>query len=107
MREIDPQSECHLTEDPATEARLTEALRHLAASSRQGAPMEIGAGLVTAFRRHHTRRRRIRMAGVAVLAACIALIASLLSMQSHRKAPGTEQAGAQPSSVPGKVPSAV
>jgi hypothetical protein len=107
MREIDPQSESRLTEGPATEARLTEALRHLAASSRQGAPVEIGAGLVTAFRRHHTRRRRIRMAGMAVLAACIALIASLLSMQPHRKAPGTEQAGAQPSSVPGKVPSAV
>jgi hypothetical protein len=107
MREIDPQSEGRLTEGQATEARLTEALRHLAASSRQGAPVEIGAGLVTAFRRHHTRRRRLRMAGVAALTACIALIAGLLSMQTPRKAPGTEQAGAQPSSVPGKVPSAV
>lgn len=94
MHEIDPQSG----------DRLTEALRHLSASSRQGAPAEIGAGLVSAFRRHHTRRRRIRITGVAALAACVALMAGLLSMRPHRKAPGTEQAGAQPSSVTGKTP---
>ena len=116
MREIDPQSRDPLREDPLGEAplgkgpqtndRLTKALRHLAASSRQGAPAEIGTGLVTAFRRHHTRRRRIRIAGVAALAACIALAAGLISMRTPRK-PGTEQAGAKANSVPGKAPGTV
>ena len=109
MREIDPQSEGRLTEDPVTEARLTEALRHLSASTRQGASAEIGAGLVTAFRRHHTRRRRMRGAGVAALVACIAFMAGLMSMRPHGKTTGTEteQAGAQPSSFTSKTPNAV
>jgi hypothetical protein len=100
MSEIDPQSG-----DPLGEARLTEALRHLAGSSRQGAPAEIGAGLVTAFRRHHTRRRRIRFAGMAALAACVALITGLMSMRPH-SVPGKEQAHTEAGSVPGKAPNA-
>jgi hypothetical protein len=93
MHEIDPQSG----------DRLTKALRHLATSSRQGAPTEIGTGLVTAFRRHHTRRRRIRLAGLAALAACIALAAGLMSTRTPRKT-SAEQAGAKTSIAPGKMP---
>jgi hypothetical protein len=69
MREIDPQS------DP----RLTEALRRLAASARQSAPPEIGAGLLSEFQRHHARRRRIRRAGIGVMAACLTVAACLLA----------------------------
>ena len=105
MHEIDPQSGDRLIEDRRTEDRMTEALRHLAAFSRQGAPAEIGAGLVTAFRRHHTRRRRIRLAGVAALAACIALAAGLMSMRTPPKTI-TQQAGGKTSVVPGKKPGA-
>jgi hypothetical protein len=96
MHEIDPQS------DP----RLAEALRRMAASSRQSAPAEIGAGLVTAFRRHHTRRRRIHRGGVA-LAACIALMAGLVSMRMLRHEPGRGQVQKATSSVPGKIANSV
>ena len=97
MPEIDPQS------DP----RLTDALSRMAASSRQGAPAEIGAGLAMAFRRHHTRRRRIRRAGISALVLCVSVLATLLSMRfsSHQK-PGNEQAhatGGQISNEPSKV----
>lgn len=112
MREINPQSEdrqiedCQL-EDSRAEGRLTEALRHLAASTRQGAPAEIGAGLVTAFRRHHIRRRRIRFAGMAAMAACLTLVAGLISMQAPHKSPGTEQAGTKANSVSGETQAGV
>ncbi|MBZ5504594.1 MAG: hypothetical protein LAO78_03805 [Acidobacteriia bacterium] len=96
MPEIDPQS------DP----RLTDALRRMAASSRQGAPAEIGAGLVTAFRRHHTRRRRIRLTGAAALVACIALIAGLVSMRASRNVESTTQSHVESSTAPGKTPEA-
>ena len=59
MREIDPQSGDPL-KDAAGDARLSEALRGLAASSHRGAPAEVGTGLATAFRRHHARRRLVR-----------------------------------------------
>jgi len=79
MHEVDPQS------DP----RLTQALRHLAASSRQGAPPEIGAGLLSEFRRRHIRRTRIRRTGVVALAVCIGLGALRMSLrnesQTHSK----------------------
>src|SRR5260221_8897361 len=87
MHEIDPQSDVPRENDP-----LTGALRHLAASSRHGAPAELGAGLATAFRRHHARRRLARRMSVAILAACIALLASLLSIRSPHKRPGRDQA---------------
>ncbi len=87
MREIDPQSG-----DLKSDARLSEALRGLAASSNRGAPAEIGAGLATAFRRHHTRRRRIRRAGISALVLCLSVLAAVLSTRfsSHQK-PGNEQ----------------
>lgn len=98
MSEIDPQSD-----SLPTEVRLTEALRHLAASSRPGAPAEIGAGLATAFRRHHERRRQVRRVRVAALAACVALMAGLVSMRMLRRAPGAGQVQEAASSVPGKI----
>jgi hypothetical protein len=87
MREIDPESDAPLEGD-----HLTAALRHLAASSRQGAPAEIGAGLTMAFRRHHARRKLIRRMTVVALAACIALMAGVLSLRSTHKGPAREQA---------------
>jgi hypothetical protein len=94
MPEIDPQS------DP----RLTDALRRMAASSRQGAPAEVGAGLAMAFRRHHTRRRRIRMAGAAGLVACLGLAAGLIFMHGAPQKPSTEQARHETGNTPAKTP---
>jgi negative regulator of sigma E activity len=71
MREIDTQSE----------ARLKEALQHLAAASPQSAPAEMQAELLGKFRRHHARRRWIRRGEMLALAACIAL-AAILSWRS-------------------------
>jgi hypothetical protein len=82
MREINPQSDAPLEDD-----KLTAALRHLAASSRYGAPTETGAGLTIAFRRHHARRRLVRRRSAVALAACTALVAGLLSIRSPHKAP--------------------
>jgi hypothetical protein len=106
MREIDPQSGSPL-EDTPLDARLTGALRGLAASSRQGAPAEVGAGLATAFRRHHARRRLVRRVSVATLAACIVLAASLLSMRSPHQEPAKTVVHEQPSGVPARAPEAV
>jgi hypothetical protein len=92
MREIDPQSE----------PRLTEALRRLAASARQSAPPETGAGLLSEFRRHHTRRRRIRRATIGVMAACLTVAAGLVawrSLSQDRPGRGTP---AQTATVPEK-----
>jgi hypothetical protein len=99
MREIDPQSG-----DLKSDDRLTEALRGLAVSSRQGAPIELGAGLVTAFRRHHTRRRLVRRMSIAALAACLALAAGLISMRTRHGVQYTEIVKEQPSVIPAKAP---
>src|SRR5215467_3677655 len=69
--------------DPKSEAPLSEALRRLAVSSPQGAPEELGAGLLTAFRRHHTRRRRNRQARIAGVVVLLALVAALVSTRNH------------------------
>jgi hypothetical protein len=81
MREIDPQSE----------TRLTEALRRLAAASPQAAPPEVGAGLLGEFRRHHTRRRRIRRLGIASVVACLVLAVALVT--THTPAKNSQSAG--------------
>jgi hypothetical protein len=98
MREIGPQSG-----DPKSDARLTEALRGLAASSRRGAPAELGAGLATAFRRHHARRRLVGRASVAAL-ACLTLAAGLISMRARRGVQAIESVKEQPRVVPTKAP---
>jgi hypothetical protein len=99
MREIDPQSG-----DLKSGDRLTEALRGLAVSSRQGAPVEIGAGLATAFRRHHARRRLVRRMSMGALAACLALAAGLISIRTRHGVPSTEIVKEQPSVIPVKAP---
>ena len=103
MREIDPQSGDPL-KDAAGDARLSEALRGLAASSHRGAPAEVGMGLATAFRRHHARRRLVRRASVATLAACLALVAGLISLRSRHEAPSREIVKEQPGIVPVRTP---
>jgi hypothetical protein len=106
MREIDPQSGDPL-KDAAVDARLTEALRGLAASSRRGAPVEIGAGLTAAFRRHHARRRLVRRVSIAVLAACLVLAAGLISMRSRHETPSREIVKGRPTVIPVKTPEPV
>ena len=99
MREIDPQSG-----DSKSDARLAEALRGVAASSHRGAPVELGAGLATAFRRHHARRRLVRRVSVAALAACLGLAAGLRSMHSRHEVPARGMVKEQPSVVPTRTP---
>lgn len=106
MHEIDPQSGNPL-KDVTGDARLSEALRGLAASSHRGAPAELGAGLATAFRRHHARRRLVRRISVAALAACVALVAGLTSMHSRHEVPAEGVMKEQPSVVPVKAPEAI
>ena len=101
MHEIDPQSG-----DPKLDARLAEAMRGLAASSRQGAPAELGTGLATVFRRHHARRRLVRRASVGAIAACLALVGGLMSMHSRDEVPAKEMVQEQPSSIAVKAPEA-
>jgi hypothetical protein len=101
MHEIDSQS------DPSAERPLSEVMRRLAASSRQGAPAKIGAGLATAFRQHHTRRRRIRRMRIAGLVACFLAIAGLFFLQrprTPRPAQNATQAHIEPASLPVQVP---
>ncbi len=63
MREVNPQSE----------ARLTEALRRLAAEPPQSAPAAISAELAGKFRRHHARRRLVRRGGMLALIGLAAI----------------------------------
>jgi hypothetical protein len=107
MREIDPQSGDPL-KDATVDTRLSEALRGLAASSRRGAPAEVGAGLATAFRRHHARRRLVRRVSIGALAACVALATGLMSLRSRspHQVPGNTVVRQEPSGVPAKAPEA-
>ncbi|MCU1221431.1 MAG: hypothetical protein JWN42_2628 [Candidatus Angelobacter sp.] len=85
MREIDPQSDGPMEND-----QLTQVLRQLASSSRQGAPAAVGMGLATAFRRHHRRRMLVRRISLAFV-ACIAIAAGLLSIRSPHQQPQKQQ----------------
>lgn len=103
MREIDPQPD----------TRLTEALRRLAASSQQSAPPKLGAGLLGEFRRHHARRRRIRLASISAVVACLALAVSLVLLHkplqqqnSQANSPGVT-AGTPEKQTPAPAPVAV
>lgn len=104
MREIDPQSGDPLKD--AGDARLSDALRGLAASSRQGAPAEVGAGLATAFRRHHARRRLVRRVSIGAIAAGLAVVVGLISFgsRSTHQTPAKVIVQEQPSGVPEKAP---
>jgi hypothetical protein len=103
MREIDPQSG-----DLRSDARLSEALRGLAASSGRGAPAEVGTGLATAFRRHHVRRRFVRRVSVGAIAASLAMVIGLMSLgsRSTHQVPIKEILQEQPSSIAVKTPEA-
>ena len=105
MHEIDPQSGDPL-KDSAADARLTDALRGLAASSRRGAPAELGAGLATAFRRHHARRRLVRRVSIGAIAAGLAVVVGLMSLgsRSWHEVPGKGIVQEQPRAVPAKTP---
>jgi len=102
MHEINPQSGDPLR-DAAGDTRLSEALRELAASSRGGAPAEVGTGLAVAFRRHHARRRLVRRMSIAALAACVALAIGLMSLRLRHEAPAKEIVKEQPGVVPAKA----
>src|SRR6476469_2050952 len=101
MHEIDPQSG-----DLKSDARLSEALRGLAASSGRGAPAEVGAGLATAFRRHHARRRLVRRVTIGTIAAGLAVAIGLMSLgsRSAHQVPGKEIVKERPVIVPAKAP---
>jgi hypothetical protein len=109
MREIDSQSGNPLEEDPRLDARLAGALRGLAASSPHGAPAEVGAGLATAFRRHHSRRRLVRRVSIGAIAAGLAVVVGLMSLESRapHQVPAKIIVHEQPSSVPTKAPEEV
>jgi hypothetical protein len=93
MHEVDPQSDPQsgLQSDDRTEARLTEALRRMAAASRQGAGPGVGAGLISAFRRHHARRRNIRRMRVGVVALVIVMVAAAISFRKTPTTPNMAQ----------------
>ena len=107
MREIDRQSGDPL-EDPG-DVRLSEALHGLAASSRRGAPVEVGAGLAMAFRRHHARRRLVRRVGVGAIAAGLAVVVGLISLgsRSPHAVPAKVIVQEQRNGVPAEPPEAV
>jgi hypothetical protein len=64
MREIDPIRE-------PSEALLSSALHRLASTGERSAPPELGANLLEKFRYHHRRRRQVRFAVAAAVAACV------------------------------------
>lgn len=107
MREIDPQSGDPLEEAPL-DTRLTRALRGLADSSNRRAPAEIGAGLATAFRRHHARRRLVRRVSVGAIAAGLAVVVGMMSLgsRSTHQVPAKVIVQEQRSGVPAKAPEA-
>ncbi|HYL92081.1 MAG TPA: hypothetical protein VEW69_02875 [Alphaproteobacteria bacterium] len=72
MREPEPQSD----------DRLTRALRQMGAASSQGAPPELGQRLAQSFRRHHQRRRTLRMS-LSAAAACLCVAISFLLIAKY------------------------
>jgi hypothetical protein len=67
-----------------SEARLTKALRSLAATSPGSAPPEVGDALAQAFRRHHARRRVVRHSTIAAaIVILLALPAAVVLSRRH------------------------
>lgn len=73
-----------------SEERLASALRQLAETSQQGASPELGLFLKDAFRRHHTRRRRVLRLRIAVLCLCVAGLAGSLLLRKPPRKSGEE-----------------
>ena len=93
MREIDPLRE-------PSEALLSAALHRLAKGSPGRAPEELGASLARSFRQHHARRRRVRVAGWAAIAACLTVAAVLAMKFTGRHGnPVTPNVAVQPQPV--------
>ncbi|HWF03117.1 MAG TPA: hypothetical protein VHA06_05485 [Candidatus Angelobacter sp.] len=112
MSEIDPQFE------RGSDDKLTRAMRNLAATSQKGASAETGLGLAAAFRRHHTRRRRIRRISITGLVACFVAIAGLIFLQTPRMPRSAQkaaqnanqnanQAQIEPANTPAQAPEAI
>ena len=67
MREIDQ-----------SDIKLREALQRMATAADHEAPAALGDSLMHSFRRHHARRRRIRLGAITVVAATV-LVAVIVS----------------------------
>ena len=78
-----------------SEARLSQALRSLAATSPGSAPPEVGDALAQAFRRHHARRRVVRRSTIAAaIVILLALPAALVLSRRHGvETPGQNAGG--------------
>jgi len=94
-----------------SEARLSKALRSLAATSPGSAPSEVGEALAEAFRRHHTRRRMVRRSALAAaIVTLIALPALLVLSRQHvigtasQNAHGTVTNAPSPAAVHSHLP---
>jgi hypothetical protein len=72
---------------------LSDGIKHLAASPPEEAPRRIAANLEIAFRRHHLRRKRIRVMKFTAIAALLLL--SAVSWMRWRIAPHGGQGSAQ------------
>jgi hypothetical protein len=68
-----------------SDERLLRELRHLASSSPQGAPPELGARLRGAFARHHGRRRQERIALVATVVVALLISLTWLRVGKHAR----------------------
>lgn len=89
------------------EARLTNALRSMAATSASSAPPEVGDALAKAFRRHHARRRMARRTTwAAALILIVGLPAVLMISKRHAVGTPSENVAVTAPSAPATAPSA-
>jgi len=61
-----------------SDVKLSEVLRRVAAAADHDAPAALGDSLMHRFRRHHARRRRIRLGAMTVVAVTV-LVAVIVS----------------------------
>ena len=74
-----------------SDVKLGEALRRVAAAADHDAPAALGDGLMHRFRRHHARRRRIRLGAMAVVGVTVLVAAILSSRPAAVRAPQVSQ----------------
>ena len=96
MREMNPMRS-------QSDDQLSKALRQLAANSSQAALPEVGIELAAAFRRHHARRRLVRMVRIATLAACLVLAALLWMRRPSHPPLNVANVSATSAKVPGNA----
>jgi hypothetical protein len=80
MREIDQ-----------SDMKLREALRRMAAAAGHDAPAALGDSLMYRFRKHHARRRRIRLGAVTVVAATVLVTVILSTRPTAVRGPQVNQ----------------